>query len=102
MFFSCVNQLFVDVRGIVMPGTRLTRLEIPNARAKPAIGQWVARKQMNILKGTFGFLVNNVGNTLLIRNVSVIVTVSGWATFSIPNLALLTPLIMRRISADLE
>ena len=43
-----------------------------------------------------------MGNTLLIRNVSVIVTVSGWPTFSIPNLALLTPLIMRRTAADLE
>ena len=41
LFFSRVNQLFIDVRGVVMPGARLTRLEIPNARAKPAIGQWV-------------------------------------------------------------
>jgi len=73
--------LFVDDRGIVMPGARLTRLEIPNAGAKPATGQWI---------------------TLLIRNVSVIVTVSGWPTFSIPNLALLNPLIMHRTSADLE
>ena len=73
--------MFVDVRGIVMPGARLTRLEIPNARANPATGYCV---------------------TLLIRNVSVIVTASGWPTFSIPNLALLTPLIMRRTSVDLE
>lgn len=41
LFFSCVNQLFVEVRGIVMPGARLTRLKIPNAWAKPATGQWV-------------------------------------------------------------
>ena len=34
-----------------------------------------------------------VGNTLLIRTASVVVMVSGWLTFSIPNLALLTPLI---------
>ena len=32
LFLSCVNQLFVDVCGIVMPGSRLTRLKIPNAR----------------------------------------------------------------------
>ena len=37
LFFSCVNQLFIDVHGIV--GAQLTRLEIPNARAKPATGQ---------------------------------------------------------------
>ena len=41
LFFSCADQLFVDVRSIVKPGSRLTRLEIPNARAKPATGQWV-------------------------------------------------------------
>ena len=40
LFFSCVNQFFVNVRRIVMPGARLTRLEVPNARAKPATGQW--------------------------------------------------------------
>ena len=34
LFFSCVNQLFIDVHGIVMTGAQLTRLEIPNARAK--------------------------------------------------------------------
>ena len=39
LFFSCVNQLFIDVHGIVMPGAQLTRLEIPNPRAKPATGQ---------------------------------------------------------------
>ena len=76
-----MNQLFVNVHRIVMSGARLTGLEVPNARAKPATGQWV---------------------TLLIRTVSVIVTVSGWPTFSIPNVALLTLLIMRRTSADLE
>ena len=81
LFFSCVNQLFVDVRGIVKPGARLTMLKIPNARTKPATGQWV---------------------TLLIRTISVIVTVSDWPTFSIPNLALLTPLIINRTAADLE
>ena len=41
LFFSYVDQLFVDVRGIVKPGSRLTRLEIPNALAKPLTGQWV-------------------------------------------------------------
>ena len=60
LFFSCVNQLFVDVRSIVKPAARLTRLKIPNARAKPATGQWV---------------------TMLIRTVSVMVTVSSWPTF---------------------
>ena len=77
LFFTCVNQLFIDVHGIVMPGAQLTRLEIPNARAKPATGQ---------------------RGTLLIQTVPVLVTVSGWPTFSIPNLAFLTPLIMRRTS----
>ena len=57
---TCVNQLFVDVRSIVKPAARLTRLKIPNARAKPATGQWV---------------------TMLIRTVSVMVTVSSWPTF---------------------
>ena len=76
-----MNQLFVDVRGIVMPRARLTRLEIPNARANPATEYCV---------------------TLLIRTASVVVMVSGWPTFWIPNLALLTPIIMRRTSADLE
>ena len=76
LLFSCVNQLFIDVHDIVMPGAQLTRLEIPNARAKPATGQ---------------------RGTLLIRTVPVIVTVSGWPTFSISNLAFkLTPLIMHR------
>ena len=77
LFFTCVNQLFIDVHGIVMPGAQLTRLEIPNARAKPATGQ---------------------RGTLLIRTMPVLVTVSGRPTFSIPNLAVLTPLIMRRTS----
>ena len=37
-----MRELIVDVRGIVMPEARLTRLEIPNARgAKPATRQWV-------------------------------------------------------------
>ena len=57
---TCVNQLFVDVRSIVKPAARLTRLKILNARAKPATGQWV---------------------TMLIRTVSVMVTVSSWPTF---------------------
>ena len=66
-----------------MPVTRLTRLELNSQ----CMGQ-ASNKTM--------------GNTLLIRTVSVIVTVSGRPTFSIPNLAFLTPLIMRRTSADLE
>ena len=30
LFFTCVNQLFIDVHGIVMPGAQLTRLHGPS------------------------------------------------------------------------